>query len=103
MTNALARRSTAGARAGVPPSAAGVLCLTQRSRSRRRVAVNTFIGLVVASLALLIGWVAVRPTLITLGSTAAERAAPMPGDAVVPHPRTVMDRAVTLPGPPQQV
>jgi hypothetical protein len=61
------------------------------------------VALVVAGLALLSGWLVVRPRLTTLGSTAAERAAAMPGDSVVAEPRTVMDRSVTLPAPPAQV
>lgn len=37
------------------------------------------------------------------GTTATERARPLPGDQLVPGARLVLDRATTLPAPPQQV
>jgi hypothetical protein len=55
------------------------------------------------ALVLAAGWVTVRPVLLNVGSTPAERSAAMPGDHAVVVPRTAMTRSVTLDGTPAQV
>jgi proline iminopeptidase len=46
-------------------------------------------------------WAALRPRLMNLGATRPERARPLPGDDLVPGPRSTM--ATTLPAPPGRV
>ncbi len=43
------------------------------------------------------------PRMSRVTATAAEVARPLPGDDLVPHATTVMDRAFTLPAPPAAV
>jgi hypothetical protein len=45
----------------------------------------------------------VRPRMLGWGPTEAERAAPLPGDDVVPDARYVTTRAVTIDAPPASV
>lgn len=52
---------------------------------------------------LALSYLTVRPWLLNIGSRVAERHAAMPGDNLVADADTVMTRAVTLSGPPEQV
>jgi hypothetical protein len=65
-----------------------------RTRSRR---------LVAGPLALLAGYVLLRPRLNNWGATADERDATLPGDELVPRPSYQTTRAVTADAPPEDV
>lgn len=72
-------------------------------RGWRERLVETGVVLLVAAVLLVIGWYQVRPLLLDLGSTRAERSAPMPGDELLTDPHTVMTRSTTVAGTPEQV
>jgi len=62
------------------------------------------LGLAVAALSALAVWfVAVRPAVLGLGATRAERAAALPGDEAVPSPRVAYTQAVSVSAPPETV
>jgi hypothetical protein len=63
--------------------------------------VGTLVGLLV--LLLVIIPVAARPWYQDWGATSAETKAALPGDELVPHPKGVSTRAVTIDAPPEAV
>jgi hypothetical protein len=57
-----------------------------------------------AAVLIVAGYVlAVQPYMLTWGSTAAERAMPIPGDADIPPHSVVTTRAVTIHAPPEEI
>ena len=81
---------------------AGTVAVGTPRRWSERLA-ETAVVLFAAAVLLLIGWYQIRPLLLSLGSTAGESSAPMPGDELVADPRTVMTRSTTLAGKPEDV
>ncbi|MBL8965380.1 MAG: SRPBCC family protein [Spirochaetaceae bacterium] len=78
-------------------------CPRWRPLSARRLG-KGLLGLVLLGLyALLVFFALVRPLFLGLGATAAERAAPLPGDAFVPAPRSAYTQAIDIDAPPETV
>jgi hypothetical protein len=66
--------------------------------------IRVLAGVVVAEVLAVAAYVkVVRPRLVRWGATDAEVAGPLPGDEVVPEPRTTSTRAVDIGAPPQDV
>jgi hypothetical protein len=67
--------------------------------------VRSRVGAVLATLCMAYvgALVVLRPWHITWGTTAAERAMPLPGDEVVPDARYRMDHAISIAAPPDSV
>lgn len=61
------------------------------------------VAVIVLAAAIGVYAVVVRPRMLGWGATEAERAAPLPGDDVVPDARYVTTRAVTIDAPPELV
>ena len=73
----------------------------QRSSDDRRQ--SNLTRLVVAGLAFICGYVAIRPWLNNWGAAGSETTQPLPGDDLVPDPNYQATRAITIDAPPKEV